>query len=245
MCQAIQLPTAMMSEPWFPTWNFRIFQILFDLIPRSRRSYSFFEFLTINPLASTWFYALAFFRFWFKQDDLTLQRRNALVRTLVALAVAVLLTLAPRAWIGWPAPNSYPPYEQMFPPYLRGKGSHNCFPSHSTLVYFMVAMGFWRIDKRWSVAAMVGVLLFISLPRVYLGGHYPVDVAFSCLLALAVFAVFRWIQSNILGRVVIDDAGTAAWNWVLFLWLFELGEGFRGSELIFGAIHRWLLFVGS
>jgi membrane-associated phospholipid phosphatase len=236
------LSSAMMNEPWFSGWNLRFFELVFKIIPHSPRANSFFEFFILNPLASTWIYAVTWFQYWMKQDDSTLRRRSALTRAMLALVVAVLLTLLPRPWIGWPAPNCNPLYEQMFPRHLRGTGSQNCFPSHSTLVYFIVALGFWPINRLWSAATILIVLVCISLPRVYLGGHYPVDVLFSLLLGLTVFLLTRnySIPHAISSRIVPDAASASACSALLFLWLFELGEGFRGSELLLGLCYRWL-----
>jgi len=34
-------------------------------------------------------------------------------------------------------------------------------------------------------------------------------------------------------------AGSILFEALSFLWMFELGEAFRGSELLAGALHHW------
>lgn len=231
-----------MIGPWFDEWNYRFFQRLFHLIPPTPGANSFFEYLILNPLVSTWIFSAVFYRFWTGQHVDQEKRRLALIKMLLALALAVWLTLLPRPWVHWPSPNSNPPYQNMFPRHLQGTGTQNCFPSHSTLVYLIVALGVWPIDRRWSACLALITLLCISLPRIYIGGHYPVDVAFSCLLAaVTLFLVSRWnVADKISAWALHRFRGASFASWIFLLWIFELGEGFRGSELIVGALYRLL-----
>jgi len=231
-----------MIGPWFEELNYRFFLALFRFIPPTSGANHFFESLIANPLLSTWIIAMVFFRFWIREDGETTERRVVLTRMLIALVVAVALSLLPRPWVYWPAPNSNPPYEHLFSRYLQGTGTQNCFPSHSTLVYFTVALGLWPIDRRWSTALVLLTLACISLPRVYIGGHYPVDVVASIFLSVVVlvFVSRASIADKLANRLVSGYGKSAVGSWIFLLWTFELGEGFRGSELIGRAICRFL-----
>ncbi len=232
------------SEPLFAEWNRALLQVLFDLLPHSFLRDSFAEFLVLNPLASTWLYAAAFYLFWCARDERTVWRRSRLLEVILACGLSVLLTLAIRPWIGWPAPTHVPTFQNLYPGYLWENGTMNSFPSHSTLVYFLVAMGLWPLKRGLSLLLAVWTLLGISLPRIYVGGHYPVDVLASVVLAVtALWMVRRWCArpkiSSCLARAA--SAGRSA-ELLLFLWLFELGEGFQASAKIisvtFQAIGR-------
>ena len=231
-----------MIGPWFEELNYRFFGALFRFLPPTPRANRFCEFLISNPLLSTWIIAMVFYRFWIREDGETLERRVVLTRMLIALVVAVALSLLPRPWVHWPAPNSNPPYELMFPRYLRGTGTQNCFPSHSTLVYFTVALGLWPIDRRWSTGLILLTLACISLPRVYIGGHYAVDVVASIFLSVVVlvFVSRARVVEKLARRLVTGYGKVAVGSWIFLLWTFELGEGFRGSELVGRAIGRFL-----
>lgn len=232
----------MTPDPWFSSWNYDFFRILFSHIPHGRISDECCKILLLDPLLSTWIFAACFYRFWTKDDEQRLLRRRYLVSSVVALAIAGLITLVVRPWIHWPAPVLNPNFQTLFPADLWGNGTENCFPSHSTLAYFTIGAGFWPINRRLSVWLSAATLLFISFPRVYEGGHYPIDVLCSCVLAILVLVVvWRW---PFVARV---------WNWlrelnlpdlfcdlILFLWVFELGEAFHSLELLFNVMRRSL-----
>lgn len=61
------------------------------------------------------------------------------------------------------------------PGYFWGNGTFNSFPSHATLAYFAVAAGLWSLNRRLGLTLALLVLGLVSLPRIYLGGHYPID----------------------------------------------------------------------
>jgi membrane-associated phospholipid phosphatase len=231
-----------MIGPCFDEWNYHFFRQLFHLIPPTPRTNSFFEYLILNPLVSTWIFAFAFYHFWTREDDDQEKRRLVLTKVLIAVGLAIVVSILPRPWLHWPAPNSNPPYQQMFPRHLQGTGTRNCFPSHSTLVYLVVALGLWPIDRRWSVGLVLTTLACISLPRIYIGGHYAVDVVFSCLLAFLVFAIpWRWsLMDKASAWVLKQYERTSFASWIFLLWVFELGEEFRGSELLAGALYKFL-----
>lgn len=103
-------------------------------------------------------------------------------------------------------------------------------------MYILVAFGFWPLSRTISVLSAVFVLLFISLPRIYVGGHYPIDVLSTLPLAVAVLLPVSWWAggSELANRLVrVFSAGGWA-GFFLFLWFFELAESF-GS---FGDVLR-------
>jgi membrane-associated phospholipid phosphatase len=220
--------------PFLPDWNFRILQEFFGLFPHNEFRDSLARFLTANALASTWIFAAVFYVYWRIEDERTGWRRSRLLEIFIAFCLAMIVTVTWRPWIAWPAPSLVPRFRVLYPEYFWNDGNPNCFPSHSTLIYFIVAAGLWPF-KRWlSALLMVWVLLTISLPRVFVGGHYPVDV----LAAILVAAITLWttwricatarisaLLKRILSKGIILEL-------CLFLWLFELAEGFRSSYYI-------------
>jgi membrane-associated phospholipid phosphatase len=225
------MQSIVMPGPFLSDWNFRVLQDLFRILPHNLRRDSLADFLTTNALLSTWIYATVFYLFWRIEDSRTVWRRSRLLEIFVAFLLAMLVTLAWRPWIAWPAPNLVPRFQILYPRYFWNEGNLNCFPSHSTLIYLIVAAGLWPF-KRWvSAILMLWVLLAISLPRVYVGGHYPVDVLASILLAAIAIWTARLICSNartsaLFERIISKKMFLES---LLFLWLFELAEGFRSS----------------
>ena len=73
--------------------------------------------------------------------------------------------------------------------------NENCFPSHSTLICLIVAIGLLPLHRKIGAILIAFVLVAISLPRIYVGGHYPIDVAASAVLAVACYWVVRALSS--------------------------------------------------
>jgi len=224
----------------FRKWDHLVLALFFRLFPHTDPRMNLAEFFIYNPLASSWIFAAVFYFYWRLQDQQTPQRRKALLEIVFACLLGASVTLLLRPWLGAPSPARNPDFQGLFPRYLWGSGTSNSFPSHATLVYFLVAVGIWRFSKRWSAALGAWVVLAISIPRIYLGGHYPSDVVCSIILAFG----FLWVArragatrygEEILGRI----AGCGQWTeLILFLWLFELAEGFRASFEIAHTLAR-------
>jgi membrane-associated phospholipid phosphatase len=188
----------------------------------------------------TWFFSLAFYFAWTKDDHERPLRRCYLFKAILALAISVITTLVMRPWISWPAPNRNPAFMALFPNYLWGDGTWNCFPSHSTLAYFTVATGFWPLRRDLSIVLALWTLICVSLPRVYLGGHYPIDILASMILGLGVLAaLWRWPLPAGIDNWLNRKGRKAVVRNILFsIWMIELTEGFRISEFIVNAASR-------
>jgi len=232
----------MAVNPWFSQWNYHLLQIFFRWVPHTAFADKYCDLFILDPLLSTWIFAACFYRFWTKDDEQTARRRQCLVQAVVAFGVAVVVTLLLRPWIHWPAPVLNPNFQPLFPRYLWGDGSENCFPSHSTLAYFMIAAGFWPLHRRLSALLAAMAFCFVSLPRVYAGGHYPIDVLFSCVLGILTLVAVWTLPASFTDRTLPTEGNFqgVAWDLVFFLWVFELGEGFRGTGLLLRAAQRLL-----
>lgn len=228
--------------PWLPGWNYRLLQILFQLLPHRTTTDRVFEFLVSNCLVSTWIFAACFYWYWSQADDKTALRRERLFQVVIAIALALLLTLLIRPWIAWPAPARNPRFRDLYPAYFWGNGTFNSFPSHSTLAYFAVAAGLWSFRRGLSFILMLLALGLVSVPRIYLGGHYPIDVAASMVLAIAAVTLIRqWrLPGGIAEWLNRRGSGTAVREFLFIFWIFELGEGFRGSLGFLMKFRRFL-----
>lgn len=188
-------------------------------------------------------FAAAFYLYWSIDDSWTELRRGRLVQAVAALVLAVLISLVVRPWIAWPAPALNPSFRPLYPSYFWGNGSPDSFPSHSTLAYFTIAAGLWPLSRRVSLALSGAVLGLVVLPRVYVGGHYPVDVvAALALTAGALPLAWRWHLPQPLAKWLIEKGPrTAGRELLLILFVFELGEGFKGSTYLLANIRHYLL----
>ena len=222
-------------EPWFAEWNHAVLEHLFRILPFTWLRITIAEIFNYNSLASTWVFAIVFYLYWRREDERTLWRRSRLIEGTVACWLVVLATLPMRPWISWPSPMHVPFFQDLYPGHLGTAGTPNSFPSDSTLVYLTVAIGFAPLSRKVCASLIVFTLLAVSLPRIYLGGHYPIDVLASIVLSVTAAILVRlWSVRPGMSRF-LEWAATrgSLTELVLFLWLFELGEGFRsGTDLL-------------
>jgi membrane-associated phospholipid phosphatase len=218
--------------PWLAPWNFDALRFLFKLTPHTNLGIRLATFLLQNPLMTTWVFAAVSYAFWAKQDDRTAERRIYLLRIVAASVLSFGLTALLDVKIGWASPARTMGFQSLFPSYLWGTGSSNSFPSHSTMVYLIVSLGLLRLNKVAGLLLVPFTFLIISFPRVYVGGHHPIDIAGSILLAVLSFAGIDLLLTN---RRVTDSFSWAATHGqdsevFFFLWLYELADGFRSAE---------------
>jgi undecaprenyl-diphosphatase len=225
-------------------WNYQLLEKLFQALPHNAKTDRLFDFVVRNSLISTWIFAAAFYVFWTRDDNRTAWRRGQLLQIVISLAIVLMASLLVRPWIAWPAPSVNPNFQVLYPQYLWNTGTADCFPSHSTLIYFTVAAGLWPLSRRVSLILSAAVLGMISLPRVYVGGHYPVDVLASLLLTLFILPLaWRWRVPEAVTNWLNEkgySTSTLLRELVLILWLFELGEGFNGSTDMLKYIYHYL-----
>lgn len=233
----------MAAQPWLAEANYKILHYLFHVIRHRSFTDTLFDFLTFNHLVNTWMFAAVFYIYWHIEDEQKKYRRTRLTQVVIAFAVAVFLTLVVRPWIHWPAPSLNPAFQALYPGYFWGNGSYDSFPSHATLAYIMIALGVWPFNKRLSTILIVVVLFFISFPRMFVGGHYPIDVAASLVLGVVmVLLAWKWrIPSKVSDWLVATGRAAIFRELLVVLWVFELGEEFRGiTNLVFHVRHYYL-----
>jgi undecaprenyl-diphosphatase len=108
------------------------------------------------------------------------------------------------------------------------------FPSDHAAVWFCVAAGLWMVSRRLGTWAIAYAAL-ISLPRVYLGFHFPTDILGGALVGTLVVAYISKIaRLRSVARWVLNRANrnSAYLYSFLFIFTFEIGESFNSLQRI-------------
>ena len=197
---------------------------LFDLSVQS---------LLNHQMLGGFWYAVVMFLLWLRGIRLgKSETQGRILATMLASGVAIVLALAAGLLVSSTPPNLYPGLSRLFPEYLERSINDNCFPSLSTAVLTATSLGILSMHRRAGVILLVLVPFVVSLPRMYVGGHYLSDVMAGFALGTAAYCgamYFIWpdrvarIHTWLEGRPRLRIIG----DLMIFLWMMQLAVGFR------------------
>jgi len=68
------------------------------------------------------------------------------------------------------------------------------FPSDHTILAFAIAFSVFYFHRRWGIVFIIGALL-VAISRIYVGVHYPLDIAAGILLSFFVsMTVYKFLR---------------------------------------------------
>lgn len=186
--------------------------------------------------------------FWFRDTDPKSDSRRIIIATLLGCVLAVLIAriannigpyqprpfadaaLAYHQHVGLPVPESQALY------------IWNSFPSDHAALFFSLATGIFLISRSAGWLAYLYVLIFIALPRVYLGLHYPSDIIAGGILGIGCVALST--RNNVIAlydrqRIRLQDKYPAAFQAALFVISVEIGTLFGDIRLLLEGIVKY------
>jgi undecaprenyl-diphosphatase len=111
-----------------------------------------------------------------------------MLATTVTVSLAWIVAAALKAWIASPRPFvTFPMLEPLFL-----YGSHDSFPSGHATIFFALATAIW-FSHRWAGAAFFVAAILISIARVMVGIHYPVDILAGAIIGILVAALLHQV----------------------------------------------------
>lgn len=185
-----------------------------------------------HVLGGFWF-AACLFVFWMQGARPGGQKvRQRVLTILFGSTVAIALALLSGELVSWLPPSRNPALAHFYPDYLLENINDNSFPSQSTALYAVVAAGIFSLNRVVSSALWVAVLIFVSLPRVFIGGHYPSDVFAGVILGLLGYFAARTLLEPSLHPYLERLFERATWPRVLgecfvFAWILQIAVEFR------------------
>ena len=126
---------------------------------------------------------------WFRPPGTQLNTRQTIIATIagavlalaLARTVAAITPLRLRPMHLHPSVLHFVTPTGMYHKLLKGWGS---FPSDHAALFFALALGVFLVYRKAGVFALAYAALGISLPRIYIGLHYPTDILAGALLGL-------------------------------------------------------------
>lgn len=109
------------------------------------------------------------------------------------------------------------------------------FPSDHAVLFFSIAVGVWLASRRLGLLAIIYTLVFIGLPRVYAGYHYPTDILGGFVIGGIMIAASMYflMDSPILNRITAwSDKHRGAFYALFFLITFQMASLFDQTRQI-------------
>jgi undecaprenyl-diphosphatase len=134
--------------------------------------------LAVSPLAKGGLVIAAFWWVWFWPRN-TERNRKVVIATLLSAVTAVIAGRLLALYLPFRLRPIHTPELGFVLPYgatqevLRGWSS---FPSDHAMAFFAASTGLCFISRSLGAVLSIYVALFVALPRIYLGLHYPTDV---------------------------------------------------------------------
>jgi undecaprenyl-diphosphatase len=127
--------------------------------------------------------------FWFSPDrEHWGQRRQIIVGTLLGTLVALVLARGMAMTLPFRVRPMHEAGLGYHSPSLQITGNRedwSAFPSDTAALFFALSFGILRLSRLLGAALMVFSAVWICLPRIYLGFHYPSDILAGALLGIA------------------------------------------------------------
>lgn len=161
---------------------------------------------------------------WFKADEngVHVQRRNVVVAILAIGVLAGIVWLLKALLPFQPAPLNASSFGLRLPFGIdpAGLNDGNSFPSGHAALFFALSVPLWMYSRWLGATAAVWALSMICLPLVYLGYHWPSDIAAGALAGIALMLLLcRLIGATRLPNRVVSFSAKRAPAFYAIAWL--------------------------
>jgi len=186
--------------------------------------------------------------FWFRDSDPKSKTREIIIATLIGCVVAVFVARAANNMGPYqprPFANTALPYHTFVGlpvPESQALYIWNSFPSDHATLFFSLATGIFLISRMTGTLLYLYTFIFIALPRVYLGLHYPTDILAGGILGLAcVWLSTRISVIKLYGRrsSMLLAHYPAAYQAALFIITFEIATMFGDVRMLLEGIVKY------
>jgi membrane-associated phospholipid phosphatase len=182
---------------------------------------------------------------WFDRHRQRPARREVLLEALLMSIVALFLARALALMLPFrERPLAHADLVLSLPPAVdAGLRTWSSFPSDHAVLAFVLAVSLWRLSRPIGAWALFHATVFICLPRLYVGFHFPSDLIAGAAIgtALALLTPMLQIRGAVTGPVLRAEGSQPATLYsVGFLVLFEMAEMFDSVRQVAGQVFKIL-----
>jgi len=123
----------------------------------------------------------------------------------------------------------------------------NSMPSDHATLFFTLSMCLYFLSKKIGIFAFLYTLLFICLPRVYLGLHYPSDIFVGAMIGIVVAYLSVSLPFLIFINKKISNSSfckSSIFYTISYLFTYQIADMFDSSRELFKAAHQFFQSVG-
>jgi undecaprenyl-diphosphatase len=190
-----------------------------------------------NPLAQAAVPVTILWFLWFRdaQPSRARRARELIISTVLGAAAGILLARVLALLLPFRTRPMATPglgYHVMNPAWDKGLYTWSSFPSDHAVLFFALATGITVISRRLGIAVLAYAALIDGLPRVYLGYHYPSDIAAGALLGsvLAYAATRRCVRAAVSARILDwGEAHGGLFHAAMFVCTLEMANMFDSA----------------
>lgn len=238
-----------MGKMWNNTLNLATFNWLGQYTTASPAFNQILHYMAGSDLVKGFPFMGVIWFFWFRDLDSKSNARRIIIATLIGCIVAVgiarsinnLGPFQPRPIANLALPH--PDYVGLPTSESQDLYLWNSFPSDHAALFFGLATGIFLISKIWGVCTYFYVLIFIALPRIYLGLHYATDVLAGAILgAVFVFLCNRMRFTHLYEARCTSLARRypAAFQATIFICTTEICLMFYDVRLLFHGLSKYV-----
>lgn len=225
-----------------------VFHAINDLAGHVAIADQFVFFSSVSHLMKSVPYAALLCLIWFR-PPVSERDRRIVIAILIAVVVALVINRGLSSLLPFRARPMLTPDIGFQPPILNFQertttDSWSSFPSDHAAMFFALSTGFWFWSRKLG-AAMTLFSTWIIFQRVYLGEHYPSDVAIGAAIGIgSAFLVCRERIRDVLTEPLMGlvHQFPALATLVFFVSIFELGTMFQEIRQI--AVGGAVLLAG-
>ena len=205
--------------------------------------------LSCNKLLKGGILAVLVWWGWYERKERYAHNRMHIVATLLSCVVAMALTRTLATVLPF---RARPLHEQTLdfqipygldPTILSGWSS---FPSDHATLFFALATGLLFVSRQAGIFAVLYTLIVISLPRIYLGFHYPTDIIAGAMIGISVALVGNicLVKRSYLQSITSWMLSRPALMYpFLFLFTYQIVDQFDASRAIGSALLRMVKLI--
>ena len=190
-----------------------------------------------------------FWWLWFRSEPNIKRVRGVLLASLFgALAAVATARVAALSLPFRLRPLHEPDFDYQLPFWTSPEAldGMSSFPSDHAAVFFGLAAGFLFLSRKLGLVMLAYVTLFVAIPRVYTGMHYPTDILAGAFLGLVFAALANYFLPKLaMWDLILEwpDKHPPSFYSALFLLTLQVVTLFEGARSVASVGYRTLRLV--